>query len=89
MLAQHDLVSYYVQGLPETILHTVREELINLECSEQGNILRVRRIALAEGKTHRARSNSASAALKSKERRTMLVLPYNRSSSTTTVVLCM
>ena len=56
---QHDLVSYYVQGLHETIHHTVREKVSSLEQSEQGNLLRVRRIALAEGKTHLARSNKA------------------------------
>ena len=31
---EHDLVSYYVQGLPETIRHTVREKVSSLEHSE-------------------------------------------------------
>ena len=81
VFGQHDLVSYYVQGLPEAIRHTVREKVSSLEHSEQGNLLRVRRIALGEGKTHRARSNCAKAAQKSKERRPMLVVPHNLDSS--------
>ena len=67
VFGQYDLVSYYGQGLPETIRHTVREKISSLEHSQQGKLLRVRRIGLAEGKTHRARSNSAKAAQKSKE----------------------
>ena len=81
VFGQHNLVSYYVQGLPETIRHTVREKVSSLEHSGQGNLLRVRRIALAEGKTHRARSNSAKAVQKSKERRPTLVVPHNLDSS--------
>ena len=81
VFGQHDLVSYYVQGLPETIRHTVGEKVRSLEHSEQGNLLRVRRIALTEGNTHRARSNSTKAPQKSKERRLALVVPYNQDSS--------
>ena len=39
VFGQHDLVSYYVQGHPETIRHIVREKVSSLEHSEQENSL--------------------------------------------------
>ena len=52
---EHELASYFIQGLLPRILYTVAEQMKNFVEQERGSMLTVRRVAAAEGRSVRAR----------------------------------
>ena len=59
---EHELVSDYIRGLPDTTRHLVGMKVEAMDNDEQSNLLTVRGIALAEGRTVRARNMKSGSA---------------------------
>ena len=52
---EHELASYFIQGLLPRIRYTVAEQMKNFVEQERGSIITARRVAAAEGRSVRAR----------------------------------
>lgn len=64
------LVNYYIRGLAPETRYVVAEMVQRLPFHERTDISAVRRIALAEGNTHRARSDKTLPEIGTKAQRT-------------------
>ena len=60
---EHELVSAYIRGLRDTTPHLVRMKVEVMDYDEQRNLLTARGIALAEGRTVRARNMKSGSAM--------------------------